>query len=315
MNPTVLGGLLAAVAHVLWGLFPLYWKLIDHIDPLTILAYRVLFSFLFSWMGFFIIRLMKKMGKAGGGLLPDAAGGAGVVSGAGAGGRRRVLLLSFVAAALIAVNWYTYIWAVVSGFTLDASLGYFLTPMMNLLTGMVFLKERPGIMRALSLSMGGVAVLIFTISQGRIPAISLTLALSFGLYGYVKKRTQVGPILGMGLETLWLLAPAIYILLNLGGMDALLDGLPWQRFLLITAGPVTLAPLFLFAAAAKRIPMYSLGFFLYITPSLTFVVAWFVFGERKSPVEMLAFVLVWVALVFFSIGVLRERRKLQGRFS
>lgn len=304
MNPTVLGSLLAAAAHVLWGLFPLYWKLIDHLDPLTILSYRVLFSFLFSWMGFFIIRSMKKMGKPVGGLLPDAAGRA------GAGGWRRVLAVSFVAAALIAVNWYAYIWAVVNGFTLDASLGYFLTPMMNLLTGIVFLKERPGIMRALSLSMGGIAVLIFTISQGRIPAISLTLALSFGLYGYVKKRTQVGPILGMGLETLWLLAPAIYILLNLGGMDALLAGLPWQQFLLITAGPVTLAPLLLFAAAAKRIPMYSLGFFLYITPILTFVVAWFVFGERKSPVEMLAFVLVWVALVLFSIGVLRERRKL-----
>ncbi|MGI9255626.1 MAG: EamA family transporter RarD [Salinispira sp.] len=303
MSSVAFGSILAATAHIMWGLFPLFWKLLDHVDPMTILAYRIVFSFMFSWPIWFIIRKAESRMKLNN--SPERTGGNRTAERITA----RVLLPSLIAAALISINWYTYIWSVVNGFILDASLGYFLTPLMNLLTGIILLGERPGIMRSISLSMGGVAILIFTFSQGRLPVISLTLALSFGLYGYIKKRVQTSSLLGIALEMFWLLVPALYILFAQGGIDLLIDGPRIQRFLLIMAGPVTLAPLLLFASAAKRIPMYSLGFFLYLTPVLTFALAWLVFGERKDPIEMLAFALVWIALILFSAGVLRERRR------
>jgi chloramphenicol-sensitive protein RarD len=299
MDEKSAGYLSAASAYGLWGLLPLYWKPLEHIPAMGILSYRIVFSFVFSAGAILALRYARRW-KA---IAPAQAVG-------GLTGRR--VLPTLAAAGLIGVNWFTYIWAVVNGYTLEASLGYFLTPMVNLLFGVLFLRERPGAIRTVALAISAVAVAILTLSYGRPPVIALTLAFSFGTYGFVKKQSKFDPMTGMALETGWLLLPALGIMV-FGGAGAYLFGeSPVDSIMLILAGPVTLAPLLLFAAAARRIPLYALGFFQYIAPSLMFVLGWLAFGETVDRVRLTAFVLVWIALGIFSASVAIGRRQTAG---
>ena len=281
------GHLSATMAYILWGILPLYWRLLDHIAPLSILAYRIGLSFVTSWIVLLVIFCWRKTAFSG---------------------LRNSLPRSLLAAGLIGTNWYVFIWGVVKGFTLEVSLGYFLSPLVNVLLGLIFFKEKPGKMKSVALALSGVAVFIFTISLGRLPLISLVLATSFGLYGYVKKQTSINPTLGLGLESFWLLIPAIYILGTQGGISPFVNSSSAQQVLLILAGPFTLVPLLLFASAAKKIPLYVLGFFQYFTPSIIFIIAWLVFKEQAGSLELLAFSIIWIALIIFSLAVLVERR-------
>ena len=286
MNSLLFGSVSALIAYILWGILPLYWKPLNHIDPLTILAYRIMFSFVVAWITLLVLHIRRKSAFRG---------------------LKKYIPLSVLAACLLGVNWYVFIWAVLKGYTLEASLGYFLNPLVNLLLGVVFLQERPGKMRCIALALSVVAVSILTISHGQLPVISLTLAGTFGLYGYIKKRAKVSAVLGLGLETLWLLIPAVYILWGLSGIEVLIHGDAKQQALLLFAGPVTLAPLLFFATAAQRIPLYILGFLQYIAPSLMFIIALLVFGEQTNPAEMLAFGIIWSALLLFSYTIVNER--------
>jgi chloramphenicol-sensitive protein RarD len=296
------GYLAAPAAYLLWGLLPLYWQPLNHIPAMAILSYRIAFSFVFSAGTILMIQLFVRIRRKSGSLPGQRPFGF-----SGLNGPR--LKPTLLAAALIGVNWFTYIWSVVNGFTLEASLGYFLTPMVNLLFGIIFLKERPGPVRTVALGISVLAVAILTINYGRPPIIALTLAFSFGTYGFVKKRSGLDALTGMAFETGWLLLPALGIMLFGGAGGYLFRGPVLQRSMLILAGPVTLAPLLLFASAAKRIPLYALGFFQYIAPSLMFLLGWLVFGEEVSSIRLLAFSLVWVALVIFSASVILQRRK------
>ncbi len=294
------GYVYAASAYLMWGLLPLYWSVLNRVPALSLLTYRIAFSFLFSWGALAVLRTGAFFRRASGQTSP------------GRWISRRAVSASLPAAALIAVNWFTYIWAVVNGFTLEASLGYFLTPLVNVLLGLVLLGERPGLRRAIALGFSLAAVIILTVDYGRPPIVALTVAFSFGSYGYVKKRSPSDSLTGMALETSWLIIPAAAIMLGGNALEYLVEGPPAISAMLVLAGPVTLAPLLLFASAARRIPLFALGFFQYIAPILMFIIGWLVFKEEVGAVRLISFGLVWVALGIFISSIIRERRDRSG---
>jgi len=193
-----------------------------------------------------------------------------------------------------------YVYAVVNGYTLEASLGYFLTPLVNAILGVVLLKERPGIPVLVSLGLGAIALIILALSYGRIPYFALTLSLSFGIYGYLKKGLSINSLEGLAWETGWALPLAVGILLSQGGFSFLVDQTLARTATILLAGPVTLIPLVLFASAAKRLPLYLLGMFQYLAPSIMFLIGWLIFAEPVSPTQFFAFGLVWIALANFA---------------
>lgn len=296
------GYLFAASSYGIWGFLPLYWRLLQVVPPLGIIAYRISFSFVTVWI-LVILRWFYQVSQKKPAFL----------------GNRPLLnwktfqtlaLPTFFAAMLIALNWFVYIFAIVNGQTLDASLGYFLTPLVNVLLGLVLLKEKPGILRLIAIGLGLVAVVILTIHLGQMPLIALVLASSFGLYGYLKKGSSLDSLTSMAIETTWVLPIALYLLFAMGNITYLVDYSPRLSLLLLGAGPMTLAPLVLFAAATKRIPLYVLGFFQYLAPSIMFLLGWLAFGESVSLVQFLAFGLVWLALLIVTFSALQQKRTL-----
>lgn len=277
----------------MWGFLPLYFLLLKGVEPVEIVAQRVLWSLAL--------------------LLPIAA-----VIGRWralklALGDRRLLLQLGISSALIAANWLVYVWAVFNGHVLAASLGYFLNPLINVALGTIVLKERltRGQAAAVALAALGVAVLAVEASDGL--WISLALALSFGLYGLVRKMAAVESLEGLTIETA-LLAPfglAYLAWLAATGEVAFGDGLDIS-LLLVLAGAVTATPLLLFAAAARRIRYSTLGLLQYLAPSIQFVLAITVFGEALETAQLACFALIWAACLVYAVSSLSEHRRMQA---
>ena len=228
-------------------------------------------------------------------------------------GDRKILLTLCASTLLIAANWLTFLFAVQMGDVLQSSLGYFITPLLSVLFGFVFLRERLGLLQKLSLlfAFAGVAYLI--VEYGRIPWIALILAVSFGLYGLLRKVAKIDALIGLTIETL-LLAPfaAIYILyLSVSGETTFLSGLPAYNVLLPLSGVVTAIPLLLFVAAARRLQLATVGFLQYITPSLHFILAVAVFAEPFSQTQLISFLLIWVGLAVYSVDAILKHRRLR----
>ena len=293
------GYLFAASAYGLWGFLPLYWRLLQVVPPLGIISYRIGFSFVTVWI-LVGLRWFHSSFRKKGLVFP-------VQSKLSWKSFQRLALPTLLAAILIAINWFVYIFAIINGQTLDASLGYFLTPLVNVLLGILLLKEKPGMLRLLAIGLGFVAVVILTIHLGQVPVIALILASSFGLYGFLKKGSTLDSLSSMAIETTWVLPIALYLLFGMGNITYLVDYSPRLSLLLVGAGPMTLAPLVLFAAATKRIPLYILGFFQYLAPSIMFLLGWLVFGEPVSSVQFIAYGFVWVALLIVTLSVLQQR--------
>lgn len=283
------GLLLGLGAYLLWGVLPLYFKAIAHVDPTEIVAHRIVWSLLFLgalatlWRRWPAIRTAFAAPK--------------------------VLGILAVTAMLIGVNWLVYIWAVLNGHVLAGSLGYYLNPLVNVLLGVVLLKERltrPQIF-AVFLAAAGVAALALGAGSGL--WISLTLACSFALYGFLRKVAPVDSIEGLSIETLILAPLALGWILWLNQQGA--GGLGIDRlttFLLILAGAVTAVPLLLFTAAAKRLPYSTLGFLQYIAPSIQFLLAVLAFGERLTMAHIVCFGAIWTALAIFAAEGVRLGR-------
>jgi chloramphenicol-sensitive protein RarD len=279
-----------ALAFVWWGLFPLYFRIVTTVAAPEILAHRVVWCLLFlsavltkrrqwAWLGQ-VLRQPKVLG-------------------------------AFAASALmIGANWLVYIWAVNHGHVLEASLGYFITPLVNVLLGMTLLHERLRRAQWLALIIAACGVLWLTLQAGRVPWIALSLAVTFGGYGLLRKIAVLGALEGLTLETL-LLAPLALLTLGIAtaagtasfpAPDALTN--VW----LIALGPITAVPLLLFAAGARRLSMATLGIVQYIGPSIQFVLGIWVFGEAFSPSRMLGFAGIWLALLIYSIDGWRVTR-------
>lgn len=281
---------LALAAYGLWGVAPVYFKWLGFADAVEVVAHRVIWSVallaLLLWLGgrwAAVARLTR----------PQLAW----------------LTLSGV---LISANWLLFIWAVFAGRMLDASLGYFINPLVNVLLGVLFFKEwlRPA--QRIALALAGLGVANEVVAVGVVPWVGLLLAGSFGMYGLVRKRLAVDSVVGLGVETTLVLPLALAYLAvtTLGGSGSLARGEPAQVALLSLAGPVTVAPLVCFAAAAVRLPLSVLGFFQYIAPSALFLLAVFVYGEPFRMTQLVTFGCIWLALVIFSLEALYHQRRI-----
>ncbi len=280
-------------AYLLWGVFPLYFRLLERSGAVEILAHRVFWSLIVCAVTVSLTRHWSQ------------------VSSALRSPRRAGRLAA--AAVLIAVNWGVYIYAVNSGQVVEASLGYFINPLVTVLLGVVVLHERLRRVQWLAVGVGGVAVLVLTTAHGRLPVIALVLAASFGSYGLIKKQVgaTVGALAGLTTETLLLgpLALATIGWLQLTGGGHFTAHAPWQGLLLVSAGFVTVAPLLLFAASARRVPLSTLGLLQYLTPVLQLLCGVTILGERMPASRWVGFALVWAALAILSMDGLQAARR------
>jgi chloramphenicol-sensitive protein RarD len=283
------GVLYVLAAFFMWGLVvPLHFKLLSAVSPLQILAYRIVWSSLFA-LG--LIVFARQLGQ-----LTDAL----VFS-------RRLALLC-LSAGLIGVNWLVYIWAVNNGHLVQTSLGYFINPLINVALGVLFLKERLHPAQVVACGIAGAGVLLLAVSSGEMPWVALTLALSFGVYGLVRKTVPVSPLIGFSIESLLLTPLALgYLGLTLlQGSTIAFQG-DWSLdFLLALTGLSTAAPLIWFAAAARRLKLSTIGLLQYLAPTGQLALGVLVYGEAFGWVEALAFAAIWAALAIYSVTALRS---------
>lgn len=283
------GIMLAIGAYTMWGFAPLYFKLLEQVSATDILLHRVIWSFVFTILlmafvgGFSKLKQLMKVPKQ--------------------------LLVLLVTSLLIAGNWLLFIWAVNNDHMLDASLGYYINPLLNVLLGMVFLGERLRKLQWLAVSLAGIGVAVQLVSFGSIPVVSLALAGSFGIYGLLRKKANVDAKTGLLVETAILMPVAlVYLLYTLPTAEHSMLVNSWQlNLLLIAAGLVTTAPLLCFAGAAVRIPLSMLGFFQYIGPSIMFVLAVSLYQEPFDMEKAITFGFIWTALAIFTVDMLRRR--------
>ena len=276
-------------AYVIWGFVPVYFKLLSHVPPVEVVAQRILWSIPLLMV---IMYFRKQTGE----FL--------VIF------RHRAHLRNLLAsAALIAVNWLIYIWAVSTDHILAASLGYYLNPLVNVLLGRIFLAERLRPMQLVAVAIAALGVAILIGDALDTLWVSVSLACSFALYGLIRKITPVGAVPGLAVETTLLAPLSLAALLWFGvngtggfGNDAQTSGL------LVLAGVVTAVPLLLFATAARRMSYASLGFVQYLAPSIVFLLGVFVYGEPLSTTKLVCFVLIWVSIAVFCIDALRTYR-------
>jgi chloramphenicol-sensitive protein RarD len=280
----------ACAAYLLWGVFPIYFKALQDVTALEILGHRILWSLVVCMALLLALRRFQ--------WLADL--------------RRqpRVLLWFTATSVLVAVNWFVYIWAVNAGRVVDASLGYFINPLVNVLIGAAFLHERLRAAQWLAVGVAAAGVLWLTWQAGAVPWIGLVLAVTWGAYGLLRKTAALGPIEGLTLETLLLVPLASMYLLWLvqAGHSDFVQGDAITRMLLLAAGPITAAPLLLFAAGARRIPFSTLGLLQYLAPSLQLLIGVWLYGEPFSE-RAPGYVLIWIALAMFSVeGIVRGWR-------
>ncbi|MBO9580953.1 MAG: EamA family transporter RarD [Sphingobium sp.] len=277
-------------AYGLWGLLPLYFKLFPTVGPVEVVAHRVVWSVVFLAVILVTAR-----------LFPDFVA---------ALRQPRILGALTVSAVLIAINWLVYIWAIYNAHILAGSLGYFLNPLVNILLGMVFLHERLRRTQLVAVTIAALGVAVLAAGELQTLWISLTLAVSFGLYGLVRKLTPVPAAVGLAVETLVLAPPALAALIWFGMAGTLSfgrDGV--ETALLIGTGAITSVPLLLFAGAARRLPMITLGLLQYIAPSLQFLAGYFLFDEPLSAARLASFGLIWLALALFVADSLRAMKR------
>jgi chloramphenicol-sensitive protein RarD len=284
------GILFGLSAYVMWGLFPLYFPLLEPASALEIVAHRVV------WTLLFLLGLL--------GLRRRWAWVRQV-----AGDRRRLVILT-VASVVIAVNWGVYIWAVNHGHVVEAALGYYINPLVTVLLGVVLLRERLRAGQWLAVGLATLAVVVLTVDLGRPPWIALLLAFSFATYGLMKNRVRMPALESLSVETALLLVPAVAVLAVLESRGTATFGHTalGTNLLLVGVGILTAVPLLLFGAAASRVPLSTMGLMQYITPTLQFLIGLLVVHEHMSDGRWAGFAIVWLALLVFSVDSLRAAR-------
>jgi chloramphenicol-sensitive protein RarD len=275
------GVLAAAGAYILWGVLPAYWKLLHEVPAYEILSHRMVWSLLLT------LGLIVLLGRK------DAFRRSAV--------ERRNLITFSTTALLLAINWLLYIWAVNAGFIVEASLGYFINPLINVLFGMIFFREKLRPLQWAAIFFAALGVLYLTFYYGQFPWIAMVLAVTFAIYGLLHKKNPLGPLDGLCLETAVFFLPSVIFLLGLeyvqGGSFGHV-GLSGS-LLLAGAGIITTVPLLLFGYAAHKIPLSTLGLLQYLAPSINLLLGVFVYGEDFSRQRMVGFLLIWVGIVIY----------------
>jgi chloramphenicol-sensitive protein RarD len=283
------GNLFAFFAFLIWGLFPLYFRLLQTVPALELVAHRIVWSCLLLVLVFTLLRGWKALGR-------DVA-------------RPRIILFHVGSAAMIGLNWFIYVWAVNNNLVLESSLGYFLNPLLNIVLGVLFFRERLHKTQWLAVALAAAGILTLAIAERIVPWVALSLAASFGTYGVMKKITPVRSQYGLFLETLFLAIPAGILLYKVAQPGSsgwqLADGL--HKALLVVTGIVTVVPTLLFALAATRIPLSRLGFLQFLTPTISFLLGVFLYHEPFPLPMRIAFACIWVALALTCVP---HRRKL-----
>ncbi len=294
-NEQALGIAAAVGAYFLWGILPVYWKIIKAVPPYEILAHRFVWAFVFM-----VVILIVTAGiKTFFGELRELIQCP----------KRCLGLLT--AAVVITINWGTYIWAVNNDHVIQTSLGYYINPLISVMLGVIVLKERLSLWQLVSFLLAGVGVLNMAIKFGSIPWVSLVLAFSFGIYGLLKKKVNLSAVTGITLETLLItpLALTYLAVVYQSGNAAFNLGAPSTMLLLIGSGVVTAVPLLLFSRGAKSLPLSVLGFLQYIAPTMTLFIGVFIYHEPFTAVHMVSFAFIWTALSIFSLA--RTKRLVQ----
>ena len=283
------GVLLGVAGYLFWGMFPLYFALLDSVSPIEIVAHRIIWSLI-------VVLLVLIVGKQWRAFTSAFS-------------RRNVIILGS-AAIFLSINWLVYVYAVTTNQVVQASLGYFVNPLISVAMGVLILKEKLRKTQWIAVGIAIVAVAVLTIASGSLPWIALTLGLSFAIYGLLKKFANLPSLHSLGIETA-VLVPIAMVILGIaivnGSESFVLDG-PKITFLLIMLGPVTAIPLLAFGGASTRIPLSTLGVLQYITPIAQFFLGVFVFQEIMSTGRWIGFTLVWVSLVIFTVDMYRYTR-------
>jgi chloramphenicol-sensitive protein RarD len=280
----------AVGCYLIWGFFPLYWKMLESVPAVQIVAHRQAWSFVFlvlvlvfggQWRG--IRRLLN----------------------------RRILLIYLAAGVLLTINWLIYIYGVNAGFVVETSLGYFINPLVSVLFGVIFFGEKLPTSKWIPIGLAAAGVIYLTVSYGTLPWISLALAFSFGLYGLVKKLSPLGSLYGLTLETatMFPLALGYLVWVEAQGTGAFVHAGLLPTLLMVLCGLVTAIPLLLFSSAARSIPLSMIGVLQYIAPTLQFICGVYVFHEAFTHDRLIGFCIIWAALLLFSLSGVYERRK------
>lgn len=281
----------ATAAFLLWGILPLYWKLLHSVSPLEILAHRIVWSFVFSAILLFSQRQWGQLRT--------------VVA------EPKKLLAIVAGALLVGFNWGIYIWAVNAGHVVDVSLGYYINPLLSVCLGMLILQERLSLWQSAAVALALCGVAVITFEYGAVPWVALSLAISFGLYGLVKKVANIDSVVGLALETLFLAPAALAYLgfLHAQGGASLGRTSSTLSALLAGAGPATALPLIWFARATQRIPLSTVGFIQYLTPTMMLVIGVVIYKEPFNALHLAGFVLIWCALALFSWSQVKQFKK------
>lgn len=285
------GFFFALVAYVLWGFLPLYMKALAHVPAVEVIAHRVLWSLPIA------LGVLLWLGRTGDLRVALRT--------------PRMLMMGAVTAALISVNWGIYVWAIGAGFALEAALGYYINPLFSVLLGRVLLNERLKPAQWVAIGLAATAVVMLAVEAGRLPYVALSLTLTWGAYAYLKKSLPIGPNQGFTLEVL-LLAPfalGYLIWAQAAGVAYFLQGVGMDDLLLIGTGVVTAVPLMIYANGAKRLRLSTIAMMQYIAPSMIFLIAVFVFDEPFGGVRLIAFPMIWTALVIYTVSSLRGRAR------
>ncbi|MDX1770620.1 MAG: EamA family transporter RarD [Planococcaceae bacterium] len=294
MSDSQKGIIWATGAYVVWGVLPIYWKTLQHVPSAEILTSRVLWACLFTLI---IVILMGNLSTLRNDLIALWR-------------NKKAFWSLFSASFLITANWFLYIWAVNSSHMVETSLGYYINPLVSVLLGIFFLKEKLTKAQLAAFFIAAIGVLILTVSYGRFPWLAFTLALSFGLYGLMKKTIKLDALRGLTIETMFVLPIAIifYVYLFINGKAVLFHDTFQTDFLLLLTGAATAIPLLLFTKGAQNIPLYMIGFLQYIAPTCMLILGVILYGESFALIDMISFSFIWFALILFTVSKVLEAR-------
>lgn len=293
LNQQQTGLIYGLTAYILWGFFPIFFYYLSAVLPTEILAQRIVWSFVFVTAIVLVIGKQSRIWEA---LKSPAT--------------RKAITLSSV---LIAINWLTFIWAVANERVLESSFGYFLTPLVSVMLAKFFLSESLDKYRMIACIFAVIGIAIQIVLMGSLPWVSLIVSVSFGLYGLVRKQTEVDSLSGLTIETAALLPLAIAYLIWLAttGQSGFVSNGLGVTWLLIASGFVTALPLLLFAAATKKLSLTAIGFMMYINPIIQMLSGIYFFGELFDQAQLISFGFIWVALIVFSVGAIVQQRRLR----
>ncbi|MFC7319482.1 EamA family transporter RarD [Halobacillus campisalis] len=294
-----LGVLYTTGAYILWGFLPIYWKLLQHISPFEILAHRIVWSAAFMMIVILFLNKRRQFFEEAKQVWQT----------------KRSLIGITLAAIMISINWLTYIWGVNNNHVIEASLGYYINPLVSILLGMLVLKETFTRPQWIAFILAGSGVVYMTVHFGSVPWIALMLAFSFGMYGLLKKLVPLNAMFGLMIETLIVSPIAIIYLLGFKDAYEQVEWLSRSTLLVFGAGVATAIPLLLFAAGAKRIPLSMVGFLQYFAPTIMLILGVFLYDEPFTAVHAVSFTLIWSGLAVYTISRMKRLKKYEARAS